>query len=405
MYRPTTNLQQKRWDTKAVMETAVIDILSDYSGIYDGKKRTVPNAVVVKFDLKGKRAGVMTMLKKISGSGVTGRDVLLGNEQDQDTREQLIMANDVAQAIGTEQYGIDANEKSPYGLLPMVQPQLTDWLKEIRGQYMRQALLQKYSVNLTVAPHSLTQVWNENILVKNVALLTDVANTANVQPDYQSAASAAVYLEMVGDAITSAGSTAAANWDVRFLNRIIYWATVVKKIEPMDNGKYVVLVPSKQASLLKDPQSTTSIPGLFINSNVMEFANVGSSQYLGDFGPLMLFEDPRAPIVKRGGSNGSWTLTAYYKGAGDDDDRLGVTGDVYDVGFLCGKMSLIEGEYEAPHFEDELQNYGKIKGIGIAAGFGFQRSVWLNDSTSETRTKTINQSSMALLAFSSTLTA
>jgi hypothetical protein len=405
MYRPTTNLLQKRWDTKAVMETATIDVLSDYSGNYDGKKRTVPNAVFVKFDLKGKRSGVMFMLKKISGAGVTGRDVLLGNEQDQDTREQLCYGNDVAQAIGTEQYGIDANEKSPYKLLEAVQPQLTDWMKEIRGQYMRQALLQKFSINLTVAPHSLTQVWNENILVKNVALATGAANTANVQPDYQGAASAAEYLEMIGDAITSAGSTAACNWDVRFLNRIIYWATIVKKIEPLDNGKYLVLVPSRQAALLKDPQSTTSIPGLFINSNVMEFANVGRDQYLGDFGPLMLFEDPRSPIVKRGGSNGTWTLTAYYKGAGDDDDRSGVTGDVYDVGFLCGKMAGIEGTYEETHFEDELQNYGKIKGIGICAGFGFQRSVWLNDNSSETRSKTINQSSMALLAYASSLTA
>ncbi len=397
MYRPTTNLQQKRWDTKAVIETASIDVLSDFSGLYDGKKRSMPMAVNVKFDLKGKRSGVMFMLKRISGAGVTGRDVLIGNEQDQDTREQLIYANDVAQAIGTEQYGIDANEKSPYGLLAAVQPELTDWMKEIKGQYQRQAYLEKYSVNLTVAPHSLTKVWNENILVKNVALAS--------QPDYQGAASAAAYLEAIGDAITSAGSTAACNWDVRFLNRMIYWATVVKKIAPLSNGKYLVLVPSRQATLLKDPQSTTSIPGLFINSNVLEFANMGKDQYLGDFGPLMLFEDPRAPAVKRTGSDSSWALTAYYKGAGDDDDRTALTGDVYYVGFLLGDMASIEGEYEAPHFEDELQNYGKIKGIGICAGFGFQRSVWLNDNSSETRTKTINQSSMALLAFASSLTA
>lgn len=402
MYRPTTNLQQKRWDTKAVMETSLIDVLSDYTGVYDGKKRSMPNAVVIKFDLKGKRAGVMTMLKKISGAGVTGRDILLGNEQDQDTREQLVVANDVAQAIGTEQYGIDANEKSPYGLLPMVQPQLTDWMKEIRGQYMRQAGLQKYSINLTVAPHSLTQAWNENILVKHVVMTTAASND---QPDYQNSASAAAYLEEIGDALNAAGTTAAANWDVQYLNRMIYWATVVKKIEPLDNGKFLVLVPSRQATLLKDPQATTSIAGLFINSNVLEFANVSKDQYLGDFGPLMLFEDPRAPIVKLTGADASWAVTAYYKGAGDDDDRAGVTGSVYDVGFLFGKGAIIEGEYESAHFEDELQNYGKIKGIGIAAGFGFQRSVWLNDSTSETRTKTINQSSMVLLAGAVALTA
>jgi hypothetical protein len=293
---------------------------------------------------------------------------LIGNEQDQDTREQLVYANDVAQAIGTEQYGIDANEKSPYGLLPMVQPQLTDWMKEIKGQYQRQAYLQKYSVNLTVAPHSLTQVWNENILVKNVALLTGAANTANVQPDYQGAASAAVYLEMIGDAITSAGSTAAANWDVRFLNRIIYWATVVKKIEPLANGKYLVLVPSRQAALLKDPQSTTSIPGLFINSNVLEFANVGKDQYLGDFGPLMLFEDPRAPVVKRTGSDGTWAMTAYYKGAGDDDDRTAVTGDVYDVGFLLGPMASIEASTRLPTSRTNSRTTGRSRASASAPG-------------------------------------
>ncbi len=403
MYRPTTNLLQKRWDTKLVMESAQIDILSDFSGVYGGQKRSMPNSVVIKFDLKGKRSGVMTLLKKISGAGVTGRTVLIGNEVDQDTREQLCYGNDVRQAIGTEQYGIDANEKSPYGLLPMVQPQLTDWLKEIRGQYMRQAALQKYSTNLTVAPHSLTTVWNENILVKNVVMST---GSTSDQADYQNTASAAAYLEDFGDALFAAGTTAAANWDVRFLNRMIYWATVAKKIEPMDNGKYLVLVPSRQATLLKDPQATTSIPGLFINSNVLEFANVGKSQYLGDFGPLMLFEDPRSPIVRLTGGDSAWVVTAYYKGAGDDDDRAAITtGSIYDVGFLFGKGALIEGEYESPHFEDELQDYNKIKGIGIACGFGFQRSVWLNDSSSETRTKTINQASMALFAAATALTA
>jgi hypothetical protein len=399
MYRPTTTLLRRRWDTRLVMEAGINDVLSDFTGLYDGKKKKAPrNSIIIQYDLKGLRSGVMGLMKRISGAGVTGRSTLVGNEVDPDTREQIVYANDYRHAINTEQYGVDANDKEPYGILEFSQPLLSEWVAEMRGKYAREAAVEKYSVNLTVAPHSLTKVWNENILIKGVTIST------TDQPNYQAAADAAAYLEDIGDAL-DAGSTTSNVWDVTFLNRIIYWATVVAKIKPRADGKYTVLVPSPDAARLKDPQATTSIAGLFKDSNVMSLAEVGSSQYLGTFGPLDMFEDPRYPILGAGGSNGSWTLTAYYKGAGDDDDRTSAAGVQYNVGLIFGEGGIINGKYMYPKFVDELQDYEKIKGMGVAVGEAFQRSVYLNDATSETRTKTINQSSGLLLCRAPTLVA
>lgn len=402
MYRVTSSLQQRFWDNKLRMESVVADPFQMFEGSYNDKTKQMPNGVKVHVDLKGKRSAVISLLKRLSGSGVTGRSTLIGNEVDQDTRELIIYANELRHAVNSEQYGIDANEKTPYRLLEAIQPQLSFWLQEIKGKYMREAIVEKFSTNLTVAPISATKGLNENILVKNVNMII----TGNNQADYQGSANNGAYVEDVGDALTAAGTTTAALWDVTFLSRIQYWATVTKKIVPLDNGRYVVLVPSRQAAFLKDPQNTESLFGVFQNSNIVELTKSwGYDQYLGSFGKLDLFEDPRAPVIDLTGSDGSWAIAVKYKGAGDDDTRTSTSGVVFDVGMILGKGALIESEYETPHFEDEVQDYNMIKGIGIATGMGYQRCVFYNDATSETRASTINQSSGLLLAYAGTLTA
>lgn len=400
MYRVTSTLQQRFWNSKLQMESVVADPFQMFGGLYNDKTKQMPNGVMIHVDLKGKRSGVLTLLKRLSGSGVTGRSTLIGNEVDQDTRELIVYANELRHAVNSEQYGIDANEKSPYRLLEQIQPQLSYWLGEMKGKYKREGIVEHYSTNLTVAPISKTKTLNENILVKNVNITT--ADQAN----YQGSADNAAYIEDVGDALTAAGTTSAALWDVTFLSRIQYWATVVKKIVPLDNGRYVVLVPSRQAAFLKDPQNSESLFAVFRDSQITELTKSwGYDQYLGSFGQLDLFEDPRSPVFDLTGSNGSWAIAVKYKGAGDDDSRTSTSGTVFDVGMILGKGALIETEYEAPHFEDEVQDYNMIKGIGIAAGFGYQSTVWYNDATSETRASTINQSSGLLCAYAGTLTA
>ena len=113
-----------------------------------------------------------------------------------------------------------------------------------------------------------------------------------------------------------------------------------------------------------------------------------------------LYEDPRAPVV---GDNGG-TLTAGYKGAGSDDSRVGLAGTLFDVGFVHGKSSVWVPVHEDMHFEEEIQNYRKVAGVGAFAGYGVNRNVY-DDQTSPTDTSIVNQNSAAIFARRSTITA
>ncbi|MEL0119619.1 MAG: hypothetical protein VXB01_11840, partial [Opitutae bacterium] len=243
------------FNTKLEREAVTPDPLSDFTATWDDNDKALPKGnIVVRNDFKGKRTMTKTMLKNFSGSGITDPTVAqVGNEISFSTREWKGYSGELRQAVDSEQYGFYANDWMDYGVLERMQPNLSLWLSEMKGKYAREALWQKYSTNLTGTPHSLTQGYNENILVKNVAL----SFAADQQPDY-TVASAAAYLEDIGDALTTAGTTDAAKWDVEYLVSIEYWAKQ-RKIKPLKNGRYAVLVPSRAAKNLKDPTATDSI--------------------------------------------------------------------------------------------------------------------------------------------------
>ena len=381
MYRVSDDLQQETWDNMLRMESMTKDPFEDFEGTFADNKEVLPDGIIANQAMApGSHEHTIGLLKNLSGAGVTGRTDQIGQEQDQATQEVLVFANDVSQAVNTERYGIDANDKAAYKVLEKVQPQLSRWHKEISGKYNREALLERYSVNLTVAPISRTKRWNENWLVKNVAL--------TAQPVYDS--TNATYESNIATANTAGGSS--ADWDVQYLNTIIHWVTSVKKIEPMDNGRYIVLVPSRQAIPLKDPSASDSIGGLFKDSHIIEAATNSYKQYLGSYGILDLFEDPRAPVVDDDSG-----LSALYKGAGSDDDTGTASGDAYDIGFVMGKSALIKSTYEPLHFEEEIQNYKKVVGVGAFAGYGVTRLVY-DDEGSETDASALNQNSGVLSA-------
>jgi len=365
------------------------DVYQDFEGTFSDDKKTVPDGIGMKVKLApSAHFHTVGFLKNLSGSGVTGRDQQINQEIDQQLKELNVYANDVSQAVNTERYGIDAHDKKAYKILEAVQPQLSLWHKEIKGKYIREGLLERYSVNNTVAPISQTKRWNENFFVKGVTL--------SAQPVYDS--TNATYESNISAAGVTGGASAA--WDVPFLNALIYQITTVKKIKPMDNGRYVVTVPSRQAIGLKDPSASDSIAGLFKDSHLVEAASNAYKWYLGSYGPMDLYEDPRAPVIDDNSAN----LSALYQGAGDDDDRDSGTGTVYDVGFVHGKGSYVVAEYEMLHFEEEIQNYKKIVGVGAFAGYGVTRTVF-DDVGSESDTSAINQSSMAIMARRQTITA
>jgi hypothetical protein len=384
-----TILQQMSWENLLRSESLTRDVYQDFQGTFSDDKKMLPDGILATVTLAaGANNHVIGLLKNLSGAGVTGRTEQLGEEIDQDLIEQNIFSNDVSQAVNTETYGIDAHDKSAYKILARVQPQLSLWHKEIKGKYIREALLEKYSINLTVAPTSLTKAWNENILIKGVAL--------TAQPVYDS--TPATYVTNISTALALAG--AGDQWDLHFLSVLNFWITAVKMIEPMDNGRYVVTVPSRQALELRDASVSGSPANIYRDSHIAEAATNAYRWYLGSFGEMDLYEDPRAPVV---GENGG-VLTAGYKGAGTDDTRNGLAGVLFDVSFVHGKASAWVAIHEQMHFQEEIQNYRKVVGVGAFAGYGVNRNVY-DDLVTPTDTSLINQNSAAIFARRATITA
>jgi hypothetical protein len=383
MYRISTGLKQQGYENLLRMEANTRDIFSDLEGVYSDEKKALPNGIAVNIRLApGEHQRTLPFLQDLDNDGVEGEVPQLGNETDQSTKHVTVYSNDVSNAVNTERYGIHAHDKKAYALLKAVQPQLSKWHKQRKGRYYREALLQRYSRNLTQSPISLTQHWAPNILVKNVDM--------TAQPVYDS--TLATYTENLGDVMELAGTTSAAQWDVNYLEAIIMWASggwdASKIIEPLKiDGRdmWVVTVPSRQAAVLKNPTAANSIAGLEIDAGVQKAVRNG---YLGNYGPLVLVEDPNAPVLARGGSNGSWTLTAYYKDVGNVDARASASGTLFDVGFVLGKGAVCVTTHEEMHFEEEATNYGKIVGVGAFAGYGIQALVYDEDSVTDTSQKT-----------------
>jgi len=377
-----TPLEQTSWNNMLVMEAMTRDVYQDFAGTFADDKKMLPNGIktVVKL-APSKHSHIVGLLLNLDGEGVTGREQQIGQEKDQELKELVVFSNDVSQAVNTQRYGIDAHDKEAYKVLEAVNPQLGLWHKEIEGKYTREGLLERYSSNLLSSPTSLVKRWNENIFIKGV--------TFEAQPVYDSS-NATYEANFNTAALAGSGGT----WDVTYLNAIIHFVTTINSIEPLDGDRYIVTVPSRQAMFLKDPGGTNSIAGLFINSHVADAAKNAQKWYLGSYGPLDLYEDPRAAVVNLT----SGDMVAQYKGAGSDDDRYSLgTGTDYDVGFVHGKGSYMKASHEDLHFEEEIQNYKKIVGVGAFSGYGINRTVF-DDVGNETDTSQINQNSVALFA-------
>jgi hypothetical protein len=163
-----------------------------------------------------------------------------------------------------------------------------------------------------------------------------------------------------------------------------------------------VTVPAFQSMLLRDISTTGTYANLAKDSFIKEIAGNAWKWYLGSVYNLDIFIDDRAPVLERTGADGSYALTATYRGMGTTDTRP-TTGTLMDVGFVCGKAALVKAEHERLHFEEEARNYGKRKGIGAFRGMAYNALEY--DIGTASATSRRNQSSGVVLARRTSATA
>jgi len=377
-------LTQETWDSRLRTQSTPADIFGELTGIYMEDVKMIPEGIITKLPFKaGIYKHTIALLMNLSDDGVNGRTDEENNEETQVLKYFTAYSQDYAHGVNTEQYGIDAHTKAGYNILGMVTPQLGTWHKEKAGLKARQGGVERFDDDLVVAPTSQTQHWNKNILVKGCDIDTEM-------PTYDP--TLATYTESIGDALNVATVT---DWDITFLTNIGFFATAKWEVEPYMGNRYAVTVPSYQARVLRDMGTSNTLPQLRRDTFVKEIAAKSWESYLGTYQNLDLFEDPRSPMLVLTGQDAAWIVTSYYRKMGTTDDRP-TTGDRFDVGFLCGRGFLCCAEHEKLHFEEELKNYGKRKGIAAFRGMAY--SVLEYDIATQSATSRRAQSGGLLVA-------
>lgn len=340
------------------------DIFTVLNENYDVEKKKIPDAIYMTVGGdNNEHTRRIPMIMPLQGNPRYGRQAQVGFEENLRTRWSTIYKNDYSHAVINQVFGIDAQDKNFYNIPSEIMPLLGTYFKELKGVHIRQALLRRYSENLTNAlPTSavVTREWTPNFYIKNLA---DAS-----QPTFSS--NNTTYTNNIGEALNSAGSGINTTLDFQYLAALQDYAFYTRRIQPLDiNGqqRYIFLVPSRQAYFLKNPYNPGSFGEMWVNYNRFQDKKMNWPNELGEFGRLILIEDPRSPTLTLGGTSAPFTLTDSYLRPGNNDERS-TASDAYDVGFLIGKGALVEWDAEALHYEDEdALTYGKNKGTG---GFG-----------------------------------
>jgi hypothetical protein len=321
----------------------------------------------------------MTLIKDLVGTGRFGSENLLGFEENQATQEMNVYADEVKHGVPYETYGYQYAEKDPYGFIPKIQGQLSDWHEKMDGLRIRQCICEKLDQALV---HSATQTGlsasnkypHSNIFVvaPDNTGLKYLPNSS--QPAYS--ATIATYAGRINDIVTDAGgSVTGFGWDnataclpknLKFLDLLVEYASTNRIIQGITGmgteAVYLHTIP------------TNVVTELYQILSGLEQYTSGEKARMGGLGRiyrnLILVEDVKYPRV----TITATTLTFSYWGI--TDSRAAVGNLVGNVGILLGASSVFEYVIERLHWEKEVQNYGKVVGLGAFRTNGYNRPDW-----------------------------
>ena len=359
--RASAALIQKGWDTKLRRQVEGEDLFSSFRGDVkgEGMATVLSGQIINVVKVKGKTSHVMGLIKSLNGSGQTGRTSVSGKEEKLKNLDFTAYGNEFKHGVNVDEFGIDAVANDPYGFLKIAVPLLGEFMEKYKGTHRREAIVQRVSSNLTVAPSSQAQHINANVFMAGVAL--------DQQPAYSDAL--ATYATNINNKAQASGASyQLTKANVRKLEQ---WVTTTKRIKPWKDGKYLVTVPTNQKYVLMDDE--TGLGKYFQQSSKPEKVLPG---WIGEYGRFIFVEDMRSPAATMNpGANSDITFT--YTTV--DDSRPTVGTNVHDIVMVLGADAAVELELEAPHLKkDKTVEYGREDRTAAFANYGVQLLEWAN---------------------------
>lgn len=386
-YTPNAALQKKVVEARLREEALVGDPLSNFTGSYDGSTKKAPiDSVTVTVNSPDTTRFTVGVRRALVGTGVEGRQSAKGNEEDLRTSELDLYANSWGHAVPTETYGVDYVRQNAVKIYKAAQPELSRWGGQMIGMKKRQALNEIYSYEQVAAPVGRTLGLNGNFYQMGA---TGFVTRGASLTAYKSNLSTAID--------TVAGTPATYEANINNLNLLAELAQTVKQIEPLTIGGdecYLLLLPFNQWRKLFDDGNGSFTDLAKYDSSGKIINGLSAFKYSN----LIIMGDPR---FSQASSDGAGATQFSYKGP-----NLTPTGtnlaNVANVGYLLGKGAMYEMKNEDMHFEEDVTNYGRDRGIGMFCTKSYTLTQFLdgegfNGSTDYTSTSFYNKNSVVIL--------
>jgi hypothetical protein len=390
-----TELQRKTIERKTRRRAVLGDVIQNLSGpviTSANQPKTITGEIMWTFSNEGGADNVyQPIVEPASGSPInTFSTRPEGLERDLGMRRLHMTYAEYAYGLARYEKGVKHNQLDVFDYYSQQSEFAGRYIEELRGKYKREALLETYCTILTETPRSLTQNWNPNNYV--------IGNTG-AQPTYDSTTSdftTSIVTALQLGATGTNGSNAWANLDS--IIALEEYITVDLRIEPLPNGKWLLVLPSKQYRLLAQTNSGQVGSG-YQQNDVNEFTYPG---VVGEIGNFMIVKDDRYPTVVFDDYT-TPSATVEYVNPGNDDSRnrsiYNATGNAnlaWDIGFVCGEGALWQLMQQDVYFGENKQGYAREKGTMAFVEEGFGLTVWDNDAASQTDASRFNDSSCAV---------
>lgn len=428
-------LRKEAINNKLRMDVMIDDVYEQFGGevIKDPDGMPIPNSIYLNLDAakdgsKGANSVTIPLLLHLQGDLILGGAKASGNEVTQQMRSFTMYYEEYGFNVASTNYGRNANEMAMYGVFEKIQPQISTYLTEMHGMRVREAslqandhVLQNLALAGTVNNAATGAHWNSNWFIAGADPTYTVTGGGAIdgygQPVFESeklysshatgtagetvapflngATPYGGFTETIGEVLNNVSATGASNAvtegnvSLSYLRSLAFYARTVKKIDPLDGQKYIVVLPSSQVKILKD-NGTDTLGEVFLDTHRNSASSVSYTFKVGTVDNLEIYSDDRYPtllvtaaevdetdeIDNANGVSYIGLTPSYVQPGGVDNRGLGVhhktTNKNWDIGFLYGKGAICEWVVTPVHFETETQDYNRNKGTGAFGESGIR---------------------------------
>ena len=404
------------WDPLLQTKSVLHDIYTNLEGIYNTDLKAIPEStvMVIKEKFVDGNKVIVTLLMPDSGEGVFGLDQRIGQEHTYSTKAMTIYRGQFSWPVITEAYGMHYLDQKYLGIFKKMIARTSIADKEQQGIEIRQAIVNRWGESLYLGNNNdtaslCTPRLNENIFI--------CGGSDAIQPTFNGASEAA-WPNAIGQALIASGQYGTINgaWSAvptksstigaadltNLSNRLVDMLIDPLSLPDVAGGKGYMLVLSKEAAAFaSDPAWKTNCGSLY--TDIARMPNLQKMNWpglLGFYKDIGICVDVRSPTFTMSGNAGSGTLaiTPNYVRHGTTNNRNKTAATGIDVGIVLGKGAYWKSYPESVHLEEQLDDYGRDKGVASCCVRSYGRVVY-DQASPTTGTQENHGSALVLMGF------